>query len=238
MERVRRLRWDSAFFGVPMGLIDAGVRADRLPEVLEEASELGLRCVYLLIQAEHAERVRAAEEHGMRMQEIRLRLERPVTGHPTGLANLRPARSEDFERLAEIVRERFTGTRFTDDERLPADRRREVYVEWLRRGTSNADRPGERETLISEDGRGFVVCHLDEATATGRIELIALDGDAGGRGLGSALVAGAGTLYVRRSLTTATVVTQGGNLAAQRLYQACGYRTVETAVWMNAWLAR
>jgi hypothetical protein len=36
-------------------------------------------------------------------------------------------------------------------------------------------------------------------------------------------------------MRTATVVTQGRNVAAQRTYQGAGYRTSRTSLWFHRW---
>jgi ribosomal protein S18 acetylase RimI-like enzyme len=41
--------------------------------------------------------------------------------------------------------------------------------------------------------------------------------------------------FCAQGLQRAQVVTQGRNIAAQRLYQKCGFRTGEIALWYHRW---
>jgi dTDP-4-amino-4,6-dideoxy-D-galactose acyltransferase len=229
---VERLDWDSAFFGVGVGRVLDDVDATDIAEAVAEGRQEGLDCMYLLASADDDELVAAAEEQGFRVRGIRTELQRPVLGHPAGTEGLRLGGEDDLEKIAPIARERFRTTRFFNDPNFPRERSAELYVEWLRRGLSGDP---ERQTLVAVDDRGFVTCHFDAARSFGTIELIAVSGSASGRGLGRSLVAGAGSMFVEHSLRHARVVTQGDNLEAQRLYQACGYRTTKMGLWLHIW---
>ena len=234
MSLVERLDWDSSFFGLPIGRVKSGIGRNEIGKVVREAEDRGLRCVYLLVSAEDIALVSAAEEHGFRVREIRVELQRPVIGHPMAMTGLRAAGAKDLETLEPIARDHIRGTRFFDDEHFALENSAELYVEWLRRGlVSDAT---ERRTLIGGADQGFVVCHLDAVSRVGRIELIAVTKDAAGKGLGKALMAGAGALFSAASMETATVTTQGSNISAQALYQACGYRTAKVSYWLHIWL--
>ena len=233
MSLVERLDWDSVFFGAGVGRVLDGVAAADIAAAVAEARQGDLDCVYLLAPAEDDELVAAAEEQGFRLRGIRIELQRTVLGHPTGTQGLRLGNEQDLEKLAPIARERFRTTRFFNDPHFPRERSAELYVEWLRRGLSGDP---NRQTLIAADDRGFVTCHLDAATSSGTIELIAVSESASGRGLGRTLVAGAGSVFAEHSLSHARVVTDGSNIEAQRLYQACGYRTTKICMWLHIWM--
>jgi dTDP-4-amino-4,6-dideoxy-D-galactose acyltransferase len=232
MSLVERLQWDSSFFGLAIGRVRPHVAAEEIPSAVLEADRLGLKCIYLFVPADDDELIRSAEAHGFEVREVRVELGRSVAGHPASRAGLRRGRMADLPRLAPIARERFRMTRFFTDERFPSDRSPELYVEWLRRGLTTER---ERQTLLNDDGSGFVICHFDPDTGTGRIELIGVAKSATGHGLGRVLMAGAGALFIEASLTRATVLTQGSNTSARRLYEAVGYRTTETSLCLHRW---
>jgi ribosomal protein S18 acetylase RimI-like enzyme len=56
---------------------------------------------------------------------------------------------------------------------------------------------------------------------------VAVDEAATGRGIGRALVDAAGLQFLSRGATSVKVVAGADNVAAVRLYEACGYRVVE-----------
>jgi dTDP-4-amino-4,6-dideoxy-D-galactose acyltransferase len=231
---VERLAWDSSFFQLPIGRLTDNVTADNITAAISEAEARKLKCIYLLASADDYTLIGSAQENGFLVREIRVELERPVVGHSMGIARLRVGGPADLPRLAQIARQRFRGTRFFADKGFALDRSAELYVEWLRRGLRDES---ERRTLVTEDASGFVVCHLDSRSSTGRIELIGVAADAAGRRLGDVLMAGAGSVFHEASLNTAMVVTQGHNITAQRLYQRHGYLTAKTSLWLHRWLS-
>lgn len=235
MSLIQQLEWDSSFFEMPIGRLREGVTAEEIASAVCEADDRGLHCVYLLASAADQALLDAALTHGFMVVDLRVELDRLVFGHPAETTGLRVAHIGDLVRLAPIAREAFRGTRFFADKHFPVERSAELYVEWLRRGlTSEPD----RRTFVCEDERGFVVCRIDASSGSGAIEMIAVAGDATRRGYGHRLVAGAGALFTENGLTTATVITQGRNIDAQRLYQSNGYRTSKMSFWLHRWAAR
>jgi ribosomal protein S18 acetylase RimI-like enzyme len=230
---VERLDWDSAFFGFPIGKVRPGVGATELEAVTREADEARFRCIYLLAPASDSALLQSAQREGFLVRDVRLELERPAAGHPTGMGRLRRGSLDDLAALAPIARERFRGTRFFADPGFPEERSSELYVEWLKAGLRNEG--DDLVTLVTDDASGFVTCRLEQATGVGFIDLIGVASVAGGKGVGSSLLAGAGCLFSTASLRTARVATQAHNIPAQRLYQAHGYRTRGVDLWLHRW---
>lgn len=233
MSLVERLEWDSAFFGFPIGRATPALRVEELKGVVEEAERCRLRCTYLLVPASDHELLNAAQRQGFLVRDVRVELERAVSGHPAALEEVRYAGVEDLAVLQSLARSRFVGTRFFADPGFPSERSAELYVEWLSRALRGAD---GLAALMTNDASGFVVCDAKADSRTGTIGLIAVASDATGRGIGRTLVAGAGALFAGASLARATVVTQAHNVAALRLYDSQGYRIVKVDYWLHRWL--
>jgi ribosomal protein S18 acetylase RimI-like enzyme len=118
------------------------------------------------------------------------------------------------------------------DRGFPEERSSELYVEWLKKGLHSE---GDLVTLVTDDSSGFITCRLKQALGVGFIDLIGVASSAGGKGVGSSLLAGAGCLFSTASLSAARVATQAHNIPAQRLYQAHGYRTRGVDLWLHRW---
>ena len=86
-----------------------------------------------------------------------------------------------------------------------------------------------------DEALAFVSCTLDQERATGAISLIGVAENMRGRGLGLAMVQIALNYFRQEGMQFAEVVTQGPNIAAQRLYQKCGFRTKQTSLWYHKW---
>jgi len=231
--RVEPLAWDSGFFGFPIARIHAS-QPDRraLEDALEACRERGVRCAYLLLDAADARGGEAAQALGFVLRDVRVELERPLAPADAVAAHaadtIVAVGRERLPALEALVRERFTSSRFFADPGFARERCRELYVAFLRRGV---DGGAHRELLAPADDAGCIVCHADPRDGVGTIELVA----SRRRGVGTALVGAAVARFAQAGMTSALVVTQASNVAAQRSYQRAGFRTARSGLWFHRW---
>jgi len=218
----RVLEWDSEFWGVRIAQVEG-------PEADAWGREHGVACAYLLVPGDDAARAQSAEGYGYRLMDVRVELDAPAASRD---AAVRPARGDDVERLRAIARTNHGDTRFYADPRFPRAGCDELYDTWIRRSCEGwAD-----AVLVAEaDGApaGYVSVHRREGH--GSIGLIGVDAGARGRGLGEELVRGALGWCAQEGLAECRVVTQGRNVAAQRVFQRCGFRTRSVDLWFHKW---
>jgi ribosomal protein S18 acetylase RimI-like enzyme len=232
---IEQLAFDSRLFEIPIARVTA-TRLDEptLTAALDACRADGIRCAYLLLDADDARGAALAQAAGFVLRDVRVELDRPVgareaDGLPDGIATV----GEDADgALDALARAAFTGTRFAVDPGFPPERCGELYAAFLRRGLDGGE---ERTTLALEDRSGLIVCHLDRAHGVGTIELVAVADGARGRGGGGVLVHAAIATFARAGLARAEVVTQAANVPAQRLYQRAGFRTARTGLWFHRW---
>ena len=109
-----------------------------------------------------------------------------------------------------------------------------LYETWIRRSCEGyAD-----AVLVAETGggpAGYITCHLSGSPPAGSIGLVGVGGDARGAGTGTTLVGAAIEWFQGRGVQEVSVVTQGRNLAAQRLYQRAGFRIQAVELWYHKW---
>jgi dTDP-4-amino-4,6-dideoxy-D-galactose acyltransferase len=231
---VELLQWDTEHFGMPIGRVMAPDGPEAIVAAVETADRAGLHCITALIEAAHANMIGAAEDHGFRFFDVRTELDRQLDGEWSDDTGTHIASEEDLPILEPIARTRFLASRFYADPNFPRDRVDALYVAWLQRGLAENDR-----LVISTPERdGFVVCHVDSHSRVGTVELIAVAEQSEGKGRGGRLLGAAHAAFAAKGLTHARVVTQGANLAAQRLYQRHGYRTSGVALWLHRWMLR
>ena len=82
--------------------------------------------------------------------------------------------------------------------------------------------------------RGYITASLAPG-GEGRIGLFAVAGAAQGQGIGGRLVTAAFAWLAGRGAATVSVVTQGRNVRAQRIYQQFGMRTSSLELWYHRW---
>jgi dTDP-4-amino-4,6-dideoxy-D-galactose acyltransferase len=227
------LPWDSDFFGFSIARIEVQ-RPERgdLEAAIEACVQSGVRCAYLLLDADDAHGSEAAQSLGFVLRDVRVELDRPIAAEDAGAADgagaIVEAGAEHLPALEGLVRERLTTSRFFSDPGFARERCRELYAAFVRRGLADAP---ERWTFATADASGCIVCHADAEGSVGTIELVA----ARRPGDGGALVRAAVASFARAGLSSALVATQAQNIAAQRSYQRAGFRTCHSALWLHRW---
>jgi ribosomal protein S18 acetylase RimI-like enzyme len=221
---VRPRSWDSTFFGVRV--VEAHVRGDALNEAVAQATRRAAECLYLFVDAGDLMTIEAAVRRGAQLVDLRVELAGRI-GRETRVAPpTRRATRADREALLPQARELAVESRFSRDSRIPEQKVQEMYEIWL-------DRCLEEGVVAvpATRGLGFVGARLDGDVA--RIELVYVGTASRGQGLGRALVREAVAALLA---TDVSVVTQSGNVAAQRLYQSLGLRSRSTVAVLHLWL--
>jgi dTDP-4-amino-4,6-dideoxy-D-galactose acyltransferase len=230
------LSWDSEFFGKRIArVLGENLTASEADRVVAWGKEHALDCIYFLSNLA-PEGMLAAQERGFHAVDIRVQLETllgSAAEHGAADARVRPSSPEDLADLREIAGRSHTDSRFYQDGGFSRGKCDELYRVWI----ENSCRGSADRVFVAEDqGRpvGYVTCEV--AGERGKIGLIAVAPSAQGKGLGSALVGTALSWMRNRGLRAASVVTQGRNFRAQRLYQSHGFVTESMYLWFHLWL--
>ena len=229
------LAWDSAFFGMAIARINEPALDDtRAAAVDAWCARQRVACVYYLAPADDAAAARCAARQGFDLVEFRLEFEwqGPAGPMPTGVRAALPA---DVPALEAIARPSFTDSRFYVDGRFPRARCDDFYACWIRESC----RPGglADAVLVAErDGApaAFITCKR-EPGPIGRIGLVGVDARFRGQGLGRQIVGAAQSWFAAQGLSPVRVVTQGRNIASQRLYQRDGFLTHAVGLYYHKW---
>ena len=163
---------------------------------------------------------------GFDFVDIRVKQERslasPVELPVADGVTCRMLREDDVPQLLELTGNVIQVSRFFSDRCFDKDKVAEMYRIWARKSylTDFADAVQVAEV----DGRlaGCSTLHLDQLPGQGNIGLTMVAGNAQGRGVGSLLVAQAAHWFRSQGMKQVYIVTQGQNIAAQRMHQACG----------------
>ncbi len=234
--RYRTLEWDSNFFGISIARCDPASPSD-VDEAMSKAREQGVKCVYLLVDGDDTATLHHVMKEPLATQvDMRLTM-RHVQKQAFARAESAPvelATPDDLEWLAPLAREAHVQSRFFADWRFPVERAEALYETWIERSIEGW---AARVFTARRDGEalGYVTAHLDEEKV-GSIGLVAMSASARGQGLGSRLLGQALRWFEAQDAARIEVVTQGRNIAAQRLYQAHGFRSVKAELWYHVWL--
>jgi ribosomal protein S18 acetylase RimI-like enzyme len=232
---------DTTFFGIKTARITP-TRLDSLSlvQALAETREWGAEVLHLLVESDHAPSVVLAEQAGFHLVDIRVTLEwRPtdaeIDRRPAAV-QVRAYEVADLLALQAIAGTSYHDTRYYYDGRYPRELCDALYAEWIAKSCGGA---AEAVLVAVREQRplGFVTCHLASTTQTGQIGLVGVDADARGSGVGEALVRAAQQWFRDRQASRVSVVTQGRNIGAQRLYQRAGFATSAVQLWYHKWFA-
>jgi dTDP-4-amino-4,6-dideoxy-D-galactose acyltransferase len=234
------LEWDTRFFGFGVGRVCADTLTQKGVVHIEPwCRQHGVRCLYFLARPDDPTTTRLAEQNGFHLVDIRITLDCAVPGPgdvsqalPASLVAVRPARSGDRAALRLIASQSHRDSRFYYDPGFPRDACDRLYETWIERSCDGyAD-----AVLVAGHGRpaGYASCHREGEDA-GRIGLVGVSPHARGTGIGEALVLSALEWFRQHGVRHVSVVTQGRNCAAQRLYQRCGFLTRAVQLSYHRW---
>jgi dTDP-4-amino-4,6-dideoxy-D-galactose acyltransferase len=231
------LEWDSDFFKVRIGrVLPETIAAPDLARALMWAQEQEIDCLYFLCDAADTACIALVEQAGFRLTDIRITFEtklRVGALQSKKTAAIRTASSADLAALKAIAKASHGDTRFYADPRFPRDKCDLLYETWIKKSCE-----GWADAVLvlapHDEPLGYVSCHLLNKTE-GQIGLAAIAASARGQGLGSVLVSKALDWFAAQGQQTASVVTQGRNVRAQRLYQQSGFLTRSVQCWFHRW---
>jgi ribosomal protein S18 acetylase RimI-like enzyme len=210
---MKRLDWDSEFFGLEIGRAESASLADEVAA----ARRQGIRCLYVATPLGRA--VEPARAGGL-LVDLRAELVRaPSAVDPA--EGIREATPADAPWLAEVAPQLAAHSRFSRDPSFPRERVEEMYGIWIENCLS------EGEVSVAADGSAAFV-----AAREGRIELVYVAPALAGAGLGARLLAHS---LARAPGTAAAVATQAANLPALRLYHSLGFRLRSLDAIFHLW---
>lgn len=235
------LEWDSQFFGVriaraaPHKLTPAS-----LESILHWCNRNSIDCLYFLSSASDQITVGLLQKYAFQFVDIQMKmgihLPAAYTRSPAAAVVIRHALPSDMAALKRIARVSHRDSRFYFDGHFPSSRCDALYETWIERSCGDyAD-----AVLVVECQNlpmGYISCHLkdDMGMRRGEIGLFALDEAARGKGLGSELVTASLDWFSQQLVERVSVITQGRNTPAQRLYQRCKFVSDSVHLWYHKW---
>jgi ribosomal protein S18 acetylase RimI-like enzyme len=167
---------------------------------------------------------------------------------------VRPAAAADLPELRRIARVSHQDSRFYYDPHFDRGRCDELYAIWIEKSCgdpagvvlvaevelasrSAAAAPAGRAAAVPAGRVAGYVTAASTPGGAGQIGLFAVAAAAQGRGVGGQLITAALAWLAGRGADPVTVVTQGRNVRAQRIYQRFGMLTRSLEIWYHRWRA-
>jgi len=113
-----------------------------------------------------------------------------------------------------------------------------LYAIWIAR--DYADPSTTALVARSPENRPLGFCFTPSQGRGGgcQISLVGVDESARGQGTGQALIEGALAWAIQRGASLVSVITQGRNVRAHRLYQRTGFLSRAVELWYHKWYSR
>lgn len=231
-----RLPWDSNHFGFPIGrLLPTSVSDAELLDATRTADLSGIRCLYWLSDPDDSQ-VALGESAGFKVVDVRVELAANVGSRAPDrdeATTLREAGESDLVALKSLASRSHRNTRFYTDGSFPTDRADALYGTWIEKSFKDPRQDVLTSGPVGEPS-GYIAFGISE-DGNGEIGLVAVADSHRGKGLGSALVSSAVGRLARQGIDHVSVVTQGANQAAHRLYNALGFSERGRLVWLHRW---
>lgn len=233
------LQWDSDFFGFPVARV-RGPELDRDSAAAVDAwcTERGVRCLYLLLDADDNESARAADAHGYELVDVRLTLSHDLDGLPEAdpEASIRQAEPRDIPALSALAARSHRDSRFYRGG-FPRGRCDALYARWVADAGRDPDRwVGVRE--VAGTAVGYKVVRPPGEDGIAVMEILAVDESHRREGIGRNLLQ-AGLRWGRSVGALAVeTATQERNGVSYETHLALGFSCTRREAWRHKWFAR
>jgi spore coat polysaccharide biosynthesis predicted glycosyltransferase SpsG/ribosomal protein S18 acetylase RimI-like enzyme len=239
---VNRLDWDTAFFGRNIAcLYPRRIRENILRFALAKCREDNIECLYYLCDCHDPESVRLVEKYRFHFVDVRLTYGLdlrtcPWKGQENGRFpfTIRPGLPADASALIKITGNTYIHSRYYFDRHFPADTCQRFYTDWIAKSL----REDSRDTVFVAEAKGEIAGYVSCARVSRNCAQIGLLGIAEkyhDQEAGPALLRKCWEWCEANDLPLVEAVTQGRNMAAQRLFQSCGFRSKKTELWYHKW---
>lgn len=256
----RPLDWDSEIYGIKVGTfsrvaITAELKPERqiqlIAELVKNATTYAIThqvdMLVCRVSLQDLLWIQELEKEGFRIMDVQCPL--VINDFPPELTkvktsrftiNIRDLTPKDISKVVSFGTSAFRYSHLYKDWRLPINQTDKLHEAWLRN-----DCQGKADfVLVAEiNGSicGFVAGLWDDiqdeimGVGHGHIDLIAVEQEMHGYGIGSQLIVEAFRRFLNHSASVITVSTQATNLRAIRFYQDKGFKLSGFKVTLHAW---
>lgn len=238
---IHLLAWDTKHFGHRIVRVTVHTLTVSLAQEIDKwCINNDIECVYFLCAGDDSDAVRVAEDFGYRLQDIRVTFAHKLNDF-TRLATLPldirldTATETDESDLLQIADGIYQHSRFYSDVHFETPKVDAMYRIWMRRSLSGDLADTIFVARVEGIVQGFVTAQLNTDTGVGELPLVGIAPALRGKGVGIHIILQALHHLKQQSATSVEVVTQGRNIAAQRLYQKAGFRTANVQLWYHKW---
>lgn len=225
---IKKLEWDSVFFGYPVGeLIISHSTQRQIPALLKEASAFKL--TYLI-----TDKKIKPEIDKLKLVDIKTRLGKKLNNKNHTVANVQEYPGGEDEQLEKLALLSGIYSRFKMDSNFVNNEFEKLYLKWISDSINKTI--ADKVIVYKENGnpcKGFVTLKFKDNFC--EIGLIAVDEEARGKGIAKSLLSYADNCAGEAGLRRIEVVTQFDNIPAMNLYEKAGYEIISKKYIYHLW---
>jgi dTDP-4-amino-4,6-dideoxy-D-galactose acyltransferase len=138
------------------------------------------------------------------------------------------------EQIIHLAETSFKYSRFLNDPHLQAEKARGIYADIVRNAF---EKPGRFFAQYEAKGMitGFVLFSMNAQTLSATVELIAIDPNQTGRGIGPSIIRSVEHFVCQNGMETVWVGTQLDNIQALKFYTSYGFQVMECSSIYHYW---
>ena len=237
MQAIEVLDWDSEFFDCRIGRVNAeSLALEQLEEILAQAQCLKINCLYYLDNTNNSKLSSEFIARGALAVSRRVRLKHTlgqVTRSYCNACEIRQYKIEYLQAIRRITADCYHQSRFYQDEHFSVEHCRKLYDHWVVKDC-NDDQTQVFVAIDHQKVAGYITCKLGDFR-TGQISLLGVSPVCRGKQIGRSLIHHALDWFAKNHCQEVNVITQEDNVAAMRVYQACGFVCHQTGQWYHFW---
>lgn len=239
---IKKLRWDSNFFGFPIALVCSRYLSDNIQLLIESfAKKNKIKLIQYLCNCHDNLSVKVAEKNGYHFTDIRITFTIPLKKYIETLDNkvfpgkFGLAKNEHIGSLCAMTNLMYKDSRYFYDGNFDLKKINLFYSDWLQKAVTG-DFDHECYCYFEVNvPLGFCTIRYKQNN-TASIGLFGVGAAHVGKGIGKALLLHVVRKMKLKGLDSIDVVTQGRNYPAQKLYQSAGFNTFATELWYHKWM--
>lgn len=240
VNEIRRLDWDSQFFGLSMGRLYAeNLTDEQLEAALTNARAGKLKFVEIFCDISDGQSIFFSESRGFHLADIRILFEKNLKEdmeHISLPANLdfKKAGEEDIDHLKTISKGLFRDSRYYQYNKFDSKIVDSLYQTWIEKAVLG--KFDDECYCLFNNKKILAFCSLKYNNHAASIGLFAVNSSYNKKGFGSLILKSVFHLLTNRGITLLTCITQGRNSGAMRLYQKHGFYTGKIILCYYRWL--
>jgi dTDP-4-amino-4,6-dideoxy-D-galactose acyltransferase len=234
------LEWDGDFFGFPVARVrEPALDPETAGSIDEWCAQYGVRCLYLLLDADDRGSARVAAAHDYRLVDVRVTLRHDLDPVPAPDPDvpIREAELRDLGALTALAARSHRDSRFYHDDGFPRERCDALYATWIEQAVHDPHRwVGVREV----EGRavGYQAVRPPDNAGVAAMEILAVDESHRREGIGRNLLFAGLRWGSSAGAIAVETATQERNRVSVETHLALGFVCTRRDAWHHKWYGR